>query len=208
MTDSPGALPGPVPLVLASASPRRTELLTGLGIPHRVDPARVPEELLPGETAEAHVERLAREKARTVAARRPGAWVLAGDTVVVRDGEILGKPRDAGHAREMLTALSGREHRVVSGLALAEPGTDRIHARSDAARVVFRELTEREITEYVATGEPLDKAGGYGIQGMGGALVTRVEGDYFTVVGLPVSGLVALLEAAGLRYAFGIIRRS
>jgi septum formation protein len=172
-----------------------------------VDPSSVPESVLPGEGPEAHVERLSRDKAREVASRHPGALVLAGDTVVVRDGEILGKPRDGEHAEAMLRSLEGRAHTVVSGLALAGPEAGTLVSRHDAARVVFRPLKDEEIRAYVTTGEPLDKAGGYGIQGMGGALVTRVEGDYFTVVGLPVSGLVALLSAAGWRYEFGALRR-
>ena len=195
------------PLVLASGSPRRTALLAGLGLAHTVDPSSVPEDVLPGESPEAHVERLSREKAREVASRHPGALVLAGDTVVVRDGEILGKPRDGEQALDMVRSLAGRAHTVVSGLALAGPDPGAMVSRHDTARVVFRPLDEEEIRAYVATGEPLDKAGGYGIQGMGGALVTRVEGDYYTVVGLPVSGLVALLSAAGWRYEFGALRR-
>lgn len=205
MTDAE-SLKEPPRLVLASGSPRRTELLSRLGIAHEVDPAHIAEDVLPGEAPGPHVERLAREKARSVAARWPDVWVLAGDTVVVRDGEILGKPANEAQARQMLTGLAGRAHQVVSGLALAEPGTGRVYSRHDMARVVFRRLADREIAEYVATGEPLDKAGAYGIQGMGGALVTRVEGDYHTVVGLPLSGLVTLLEEAGLRYAFGSLR--
>lgn len=194
-------------LVLASGSPRRTTLLEGLGLAHVVDPSAVPETVLPGESPEAHVERLSREKAREVARRHPGALVLAGDTVVVRDGEILGKPAGEADARAMLRSLSGRGHTVVSGLALAGPGPGEMVSRHDVARVDFRALTDAEIGEYVATGEPMDKAGAYGIQGMGGALVTRVEGDYYTVVGLPLSGLMALLAAAGWRYAFGELRR-
>lgn len=197
----------PPPLVLASASPRRTDLLTGWGLAHTVDPAHIPEEILPGETPQAHVERLAREKAEEVALRHPGSLVLAGDTVVVLDGLILGKPRDAAHAREMLARLSGASHLVVSGLALAGPTNGVVHSRWDAARVTFRTLLDSDIQGYVETGEPLDKAGAYGIQGMGGTLVTRVEGDYYTVVGLPVSGLVALLADAGWRYAFGALDR-
>jgi septum formation protein len=213
----------PPPLVLASASPRRTALLDRWGIPHLADAAHIPEEVLDGETPQAHVERLAREKAAAVATRHPGALVLAGDTVVVLDGEILGKPRDPGHARAMLHRLSGREHLVVTGLALAcpepggagapfPPGHDRpppasqqgfVLSRWDEARVVFRTLDEADIEGYLATEEPLDKAGGYGIQGFGGTLVTRVEGDYYTVVGLPASGLVTLLREAGWRCGFG-----
>jgi septum formation protein len=193
-------------LVLASASPRRTELLARLGLEHDVDPAHIPEEILADETPEEHVERLALSKAREVGARHPGCLVLAGDTVVVRDGSILGKPSDAAEAREMLTSLAGRSHTVLSGLALAGPGPAEILSRHDVARVVFRPLTPQDVEDYVATGEPMDKAGGYGIQGMGGAMVTRVEGDYYTVVGLPVSGLVSLLAEAGWRYAFGGLR--
>ena len=190
-------------LVLASASPRRTALLDRWGLPHEVDPARTLEEVVEGETPQAHVERLAREKARAVAARHPGALVLAGDTVVVVDDEILGKPDDEEHAAAMLRRLKGRAHLVLSGLALAGPDTGTIRSRWDGARVVFRELDESDIQGYVATGEPMDKAGAYGIQGFGGTLVTRVEGDYYTVVGLPASGLVALLREAGWRCAFG-----
>ncbi|MDT8340207.1 MAG: nucleoside triphosphate pyrophosphatase [Longimicrobiales bacterium] len=193
----------PPPLVLASGSPRRTALLRRLGLDHTVDPAGIAETVLPGEDPAAHAERLAREKALEVAARHPGALVLAGDTVVVRDGVILGKPADAEEARALLESLSGRSHSVITGLALAGPAPGAVRARTDATRVWFRELTGDEIRAYVATGEPMDKAGGYGIQGMGGALVTRVEGDYFTVVGLPISGLVSLLSEAGWRYAFG-----
>ena len=197
--------PGRVPptLVLASASPRRTALLDRWGLPHTVEPAGTPEEVLSGETPEAHVERLAREKAVAVAARHPGSLVLAGDTVVVVDDEILGKPEDADHAAQMLRRLRGRGHLVLTGLALAGSAPGVVRSRWDAARVVFRDLEESEIEAYLATGEPLDKAGGYGIQGFGGTLVTRVEGDYYTVVGLPASGLVALLGEAGWRCAFG-----
>lgn len=190
-------------LVLASGSPRRTALLSRWGLAHTVDPARIPEEVMDGEGVEDYVERLARAKATLVAGRHAGSLVLAGDTEVVLDGRILGKPRDAEDAVEMLRSLSGRTHRVVTGLALADTGG--VRSRWDAATVTFRDLTDLDIRTYVATGEPLDKAGGYGIQGLGGALVTRVEGDYHTVVGLPVSGLVALLAEAGWRYAFGAL---
>ncbi|HSM06324.1 MAG TPA: nucleoside triphosphate pyrophosphatase [Longimicrobiales bacterium] len=191
--------------MLASGSPRRTELLTRWGLEHEVDPARVPEVVHAGEGPFSHVKRLARDKARAVAARHPGRLVLAGDTEVVLDGRTLGKPRDPEGARKMLRELSGRTHRVITGLALAGPGPGELRSRCDVAQVTFRQLSEADIVDYVATGEPMDKAGGYGIQGLGGALVTRVEGDYYTVVGLPVSGLVDLLEEAGWRYAFGAL---
>lgn len=192
------------PLVLASASPRRSALLRQLGLHHDVLPADVDETPLPGEAPAPHVERLARHKARVASARRPDALVLAGDTVVVADGRILGKPVDPDDAVAMLLALAGREHEVVSGLALALPGgSGGLLARVDRTAVTFRPFDEVEARAYVATGEPLDKAGAYGIQGRGGALVTRVAGDYTTVVGLPVSGLVELLHRAGWSYRSG-----
>lgn len=191
------------PLVLASASPRRTALLSRLGIEHTVDPADVDERELPGETPEGHVRRLAATKARTVAARHPDSLVLAGDTVVVRDGAILGKPRDAEDAVEMLLSLSGRAHEVLSGLALADPARGAVHLRIEQATVVFRDIDVPLARAYAATGEPMDKAGAYGIQGRGAALVTRVEGDYHTVVGLPVAALVSLLDEVGRPYRFG-----
>jgi len=188
-------------LVLASASPRRTAILDTLGLPHEVDPADVDESLRPGESAEQYVKRLAEAKAAVVAERHVGAFVLAGDTTVVRDDEILGKPADDDDAVAMLCSLAGRQHRVLSGLALAMPGGE-IHARVDEARVFFRAFDASLARAYVATGEPLGKAGAYAIQGQGGALVTRVEGDYSTVVGLSVAGLVDLLEAVGQPYRF------
>lgn len=186
------------PLVLASASPRRSDLLRQLGLSHEVLPAHVDETPGPDETPGGHVERLARDKARAVAALRPDALVLAGDTVVVAHGRILGKPTHREDAVAMLMALAGREHQVLSGLALAVPGASgALHSRVDATEVRFRDFDEAEARAYVSTGEPMDKAGAYGIQGRGGALVTGITGDYTTVVGLPLSGLVELLHVAG-----------
>jgi septum formation protein len=193
------------PLVLASASPRRTGILTRLGLEHEVRPAEVDEAFRRGEEPRAHVERLAREKAEAVAGLRPEALVLAGDTVVVLDGRVLGKPVDADEAARTLGALSGRAHTVFSALALAVPGGG-VRSRVDLARVTFRDLTPDMIRSYVETGEPLDKAGAYGIQGLGAALVQGVEGDYYAVVGLPVSGLISLLADAGWRYTFQGLR--
>jgi len=173
-----------------------------LGLRHDVWPADLPEELLGGESPESHVRRLAAEKASAVAARCPDALVLGGDTAVVRDGVVIGKPPGPAEAVQTLMTLSGREHVVASGLALAVPG-GRTFNRVDLTRVTFRAFDEGEAQAYVATGEAMDKAGSYAIQGRGAALVTRVEGDYHTVVGLSISGLMALLEAAGWRYAFG-----
>ena len=209
---------GVPPLVLASGSPRRAAVLDILGLAHRVHPADTDERALPGEGPAEHVERLAREKAAAVAERHPGALVLAGDTVVVDGGRIVGKPDDADHAEAVLLALAGREHAVLSGLALAVPGDEggaaapagtvppRLLSRVDRARVRMRPFGRDEARAYVATGEPMDKAGGYGIQGRGAALVASVEGDYYTVVGLPVGGLLDLLADAGYRYAFPGLR--
>lgn len=192
------------PLVLASASPRRAALLHMLGLAHEVVPADVDESLLPGEQPDAHVDRLARAKAATVARARPDAIVLGGDTVVVLDGEVLGKPARRQDAVATLMRLAGRDHVVCSGLALAAPGGPTLSAVS-RTRVRFRAFDEATARRYVGTGEPLDKAGSYGIQGLGAALVESVDGDYFTVVGFPVPELIRLLERAGWRYGFGAL---
>lgn len=192
----------PPRLVLASASPRRTALLDMLGLAHAVVPADVEEALLPGEDPSAHVERLARAKAAAVAVLHPDAIVLGGDTVVVLDGEVLGKPARRQDAVATLLRLAGREHVVHSGLALVEPA-GAVHASVSRTVVRFRAFDEDAARRYVATGEPLDKAGSYGIQGFGAALVDSIDGDFFTVVGFPVPDLIRLLERAGWRYAFG-----
>lgn len=190
------------PLVLASASPRRTALLDMLGLAHEVVPAHADESLLPGEQPDAHVDRLARVKAETVARARPDALVLGGDTIVVLDGDVLGKPARRQEAVATLMRLAGRDHVVYSGLALVDPG-GRTHSAVSRTRVRFRAFDEATARRYVGTGEPLDKAGSYGIQGFGAALVEAVDGDYFTVVGFPIPELMRLLELAGWRYAFG-----
>jgi septum formation protein len=172
-----------------------------LGVPHEVVPAHVDERPEPGELPESMAVRLAREKAQSVAAARPADAVLAADTVVVVDDVILGKPADEAEAVRMLTLLSGREHRVVTAVALAQPGGE-VLERYDVTRVQFRPLTPETIDAYVATGEPLDKAGSYGVQGYGGVLIERVDGDFFSVMGLPIRLVVDLLEAAGRPYRF------
>ncbi len=188
-------------ITLASSSPRRRHLLDMLGIPHEVIPADVDERPRDGEEPETMAVRLATEKARTVWERHPERPVLAADTVVVIDGEILNKPRDAAEAERMLATLAGRDHRVITAVALVQP-TGEILQQCDVTRVWFRSLTPELIKAYVATGEPLDKAGGYGVQGVGAVLVERVEGDFFGVMGLPLRLVVALLEAAGMPYRF------
>lgn len=184
-------------IILASASPRRAELLRRVGVPFSVRPAQVDEEVS-GEP-EACVRALARRKAEDVAARAGRGRVLAADTLVFLDGKALGKPRDGREAAQMLAALSGRAHEVLTGMCLLDAETGARWERCDRAVIHFGDLTKEEIAEYVATGEPMDKAGAYGIQGLGGALVRRIEGDYYATVGLSLFGLRALLREAGLR---------
>lgn len=184
------------PLVLASRSPRRQQLLAMLGIPTLVAPADVQEIPLPRETPSAYARRLARDKARAV----PGAFVLGADTIVVLDDEILEKPRDAGDALAMLTRLQGRWHEVITSVCLIANGET--HEAQDRTAVEFRRLDEGTLRAYIATGEPMDKAGAYGIQGYGAALIERVEGDFFGVMGLPLRLVVDLLAKAGAPYRF------
>jgi nucleoside triphosphate pyrophosphatase len=191
-------------VVLASSSPRRRELLTLIGIAHDVVPADIDESYLPGETPVGHAERLAREKAATVANAAPDAVTIGADTIVVVDGDVLGKPRDPAHAAEMLRRLSGRSHRVVTAVAAVWRGATA--STVEEVSVTFRPLSEPEIAAYIATGEPMDKAGAYGIQGYGATIVERVEGDYFAVMGLALNRLVRLLERLGLRYGFGPLK--
>ena len=176
-----------------------------LGLTFSVEPAHVPEEVLPGETPTEHVERLAIDKAIAVARLRSNAAVLGGDTVVVLDGEILGKPDGPEHAQDMLLRLAGRSHTVASGLALVLPSGD-VHSGVATTEVSFRSFPADVARAYVETGEPLDKAGAYGIQGSGAALVTEIRGDYYTVVGLPISLLLSILRECGLEYWFGSLR--
>ena len=191
----------PVRVILASASPRRRELLTLVGILHEVRPADIDESYRDGETPAAHAERLSREKAAAIAHAVPEAVTIGSDTIVIVDGDVLGKPRDRAHAHAMLRRLSGRSHEVITGVAASWHG--RTVSAIECVGVTFRELTDAEIDAYIDTGEPMDKAGAYGIQGYGATIVTRVDGDYFAVMGLAVNRLVRLLESLGLRYEFG-----
>ncbi|MDE2974151.1 MAG: Maf family protein [Gemmatimonadota bacterium] len=192
-----------VPVVLASASPRRADVLRMLGLSFRVVPADVEERIGAVESPHDYVERLSREKVSEVLARCPEALVIGGDTVVVLDGRVLEKPADPAEAVEMLASLAGRTHRVYSGLAVAANGN--VESRVARAGVAFRPASRELIERYVETGEPLDKAGSYGIQGCGAALVDRIEGDYYTVVGLSVAALVSVLPRVGLEYRPGAI---
>lgn len=184
-------------LVLASASPRRRELLAVLAPDFEVRPADLDESVGPGETPTGYVQRMAVEKAAAIAAARPDAFVLGADTTVVVDQECLGKPRDADDARGMLAALSGRWHEVYSAVALARPGCAPEPALS-VTRVAFDRLSTGWIDRYVESGEPMDKAGAYAIQGRAAQWVRRIEGSYSGVMGLPLFETAELLRWAGL----------
>jgi septum formation protein len=183
-------------LTLASSSPRRRQLLQMLGIPVQVVPPNISEVRRPVETPVDYVERLAREKALGV----PGRLVLGADTTVVVRDEVLEKPVDAADALRMLKKLQGRTHQVVTSVALV--ADEMVRQATDVTNVVFRRLDESFLEAYVATGEPMDKAGAYGIQGYGAALVERVDGDFFSVMGLPLRLVLDLLEQAGHPYRF------
>jgi len=189
------------PLVLASGSPRRAQLLAMLGLDFEVVPPEIDEGFASYELPSAHAERLAREKVEAVARARPDALVLGSDTVVVIEGEVLGKPVDEAEALEMLLRLQGREHRVETGVAVRGPD-GRLLSTVEGVRVRFRPFDRETALAYIATGEPLDKAGAYGIQGYGATLVERIDGDFFAVMGLPVVRTVELFEALGWRYSF------
>ena len=186
-------------VVLASASPRRRELLTLVGIEHVTMPANIDESYLDGETPRQHAERLARAKASIIDVS--DAVVVGSDTIVVVDGDVLGKPRDRAHAAEMLRRLSGRSHIVMTGVAVRWQG--RLASGLEETGVTFRRLSDDDIERYIDTGEPMDKAGAYGIQGYGATIVERVNGDYFAVMGLALNHLVRLFGELGLRYNFG-----
>ena len=187
-------------VILASSSPRRRQLLELVGIHHEIRPADVDETHLPGELAEAYAERLARAKAEKIAADAPNALVIGADTIVVVDGIVLGKPRDVGDAGRMLSMLSGRSHTVMTAVAVALE--ERMSSGVEVVDVTFMPLGDDEIRRYIATGEPMDKAGAYGIQGFGATIVRRIDGDYFAVMGLSLVRLVALMRELGVAYDF------
>ena len=187
-------------MILASASPRRRELLGLLGVPFSVEPAALDESLNDGEAAADYVQRIAREKALAVAARNPSSRVLAADTAVVVDGQPLGKPVDADDARAMLRRLSGRSHEVMTAVVLSRPGRP-LSSRLSLTRVHFAIMPETWICAYVASGDPMDKAGAYGIQNEAGVWIHRIDGSYTGVVGLPLFETGELLREAGLTTA-------
>ena len=184
-------------LILASASPRRRLLLEMLGIDVEVRPSHIPEVRQPGETPVGYAERLAREKALSV----PGPLVLGADTTVVLDDHLFEKPADEADALRMLRQLQGRTHEVITSVALQAGGA--VRQATDITAVTFRPCDDDFLRAYIATGEPMDKAGAYGIQGYGAALVERIDGDFFGVMGLPVRLVLRLLEEAGEPYRFG-----
>jgi septum formation protein len=186
-----------IPIILASASPRRQELLKNAGIVFEVQPANIPEVPHVGEGPTAFAERMAREKAQAIRASLPEGIILAADTVVAVANEILGKPVDAEDAIRMLRLLSGRTHAVTTGVCVIGDGHEDV--RSETTEVEFSRMTEAEIREYVASGEPMDKAGAYAIQGGAARWITRVDGDYNNVVGLPVELVLSMLKEAGSR---------
>jgi septum formation protein len=191
-------------VVLASSSPRRHDLLDLIGIEHEVIPANVDESVRGRESPALHAERLAREKAGVIAGRDPQSVAIGADTIVLIDRKILGKPANSVDAGSMLRLLSGRVHTVVTAVAVARG--KKIVSGVEKVSVTFRELSDDEIDAYIATGEPMDKAGAYGIQGFGATIVERIEGDYFAVMGLPLVRLVSLLEEVGVDYRFGAVR--
>lgn len=188
-------------VVLASVSPRRHQLLNLIGIAHEVRPSNIDETMRSRETPRRHAERLAREKASAIAKRDPDLITIGADTIVVVNRKVLGKPRDTDDAARMLALLSGREHVVTTAVAVSRG--KKLRSAVEEVSVRFRRLRDDEIDAYIATGEPMDKAGAYGIQGYGATIVERIEGDYFAVMGLPIVRLIGLLRDVGVRYEFG-----
>ena len=186
-------------IILASASPRRAELLRAAGIDFDIRPADIDEAILPGETPSEYVSRLAEAKARAVHERDGDRTVLAADTAVVVDGQILGKPFDEADARRMLRLLGGRTHEVLTAVSVFHPGQI-VETRVDVTTVEFAELSEPDIAWYVSSGEPMDKAGAYAVQGLASRFVTRVEGSHSNVVGLPIALVYQMLTTKLLTF--------
>ena len=185
-------------LILASASPRRADLLREAGIDVEIQPANVDEDVEPGEPPEIYVRRVAESKGQAISQRAAGRYVLAADTAVVVDGEILGKPSGPGDAARMLRTLSGRTHLVVSAVCLMKDGQPVVETEVAVTAVEFSVLSPAEVDWYVASGESTDKAGGYGIQGLASRFVIRIAGSYSNVVGLPVAVVYRMCTEAGL----------
>ena len=193
-------------LILASNSPRRLDVLRQLGLDPSVRSPAIDESCIEGESPEAYVERLARSKAEAVAETELDALVIGGDTIVVSEDRLLGKPEDEDRAVEMLLSLAGRKHLVLTGLAIS--GQDGTVSAVSGTEVRFRSFTEAEARRYVMSGEPMDKAGAYAIQGLGAVLVAEIVGDYYTVMGFPVGTFLDLLLQSGWRYEFGSLSQT
>jgi septum formation protein len=187
----------PGKIILASASPRRVELLSSAGIRFEVLPSGIPEDFIPGETPEDHVLRLAREKAKDVADKVEGRFFIGADTVVVCDGEIMGKPKDFADAERMLRKLSGVSHEVITGFAVYDKEQEGAICEAVKTRVYFKPLHAEEVQAYIATGCPFDKAGAYAIQGGAAYMIRKIEGSYSNVVGLPLCEVVEALRRLG-----------
>jgi len=183
-------------LILASASPRRSELLTQAGLTFSIQPAHIDETRHPNEPPAQYVQRLALEKAQAIQGLNPTATVLGADTTVVLDGEVLNKPANIAEAGQMLRSLSGRTHQVHTGIAVVAPGIERIHI--ETTHVTFAEIPAADLATYLATGDSLDKAGAYGIQGYAARWIPRIEGDFFNVMGLPLAATIRLLGLSAL----------
>ena len=185
------------PFILASASPRRQELLRQAGLKFRIVPAHVNEEQLPQENPRGHVRRLAANKAAAVAGKYPGAWVLGADTIVVIDGLVLGKPKNKTQARQMLKRLSGRTHKVFTGFTLSHTASRLIKTKVIQSAVQFKNISSEEMEWYIACDEPYDKAGGYAVQGKGAYFIKTIRGSYTNVIGLPLCEVLEELKILG-----------
>jgi septum formation protein len=185
-------------IVLASASPRRKELLQKIGLKFEVDASNCAEEIDPTLKPDEIVRRISIEKACAVASRHKDAVIIAADTIGVIGKKLLGKPRTAGEARKMLAQISGKSHEVITGFTVLDTATNKVISGTVNTKVYIKKMTQQEIDAYVQTGEPLDKAGAYGIQGLGAVIVEKIEGDYYNVVGLPLSALAEVLKEFGI----------
>jgi len=187
------------PIILASASPRRKELLEKIGLKFTVDPTEFPEEMRTDLRPEGLAKAISMGKAMAAARKHPGSIIIAADTFGVLRGKIIGKPKDANDARQILRAMSGKSHRVITGFTILDTSSKKWVTRSIETRVYFRKLNDEEIESYVKSGEPLDKAGAYGIQGLGAVIVEKIVGDYYNVMGLPLSAVTESLKEFGVR---------
>lgn len=182
------------PFILASASPRRQELLRSVGLKFKTIPAHVNEDYIPGESPREHVKRLARNKALAIANQYPDFWVLGADTIVVIDNLILGKPKDKKHARQMLERMSGRKHEVFTGFSLSHASANLIKTKVIRSTVQFKPISNEEMDWYVSCKEPYDKAGGYAVQGKGAYFIKAIRGSYTNVIGLPLCEVLEELK--------------